>query len=577
MNADIPHPSTSAGADPVQTPPVAPAESAPAELPLSGGRGRLLEARLKRLEIHLGFGPLTDADAEAILSGAMSPQPDAGPMAEVAAEDGGLEMEIGEFWLARIGMIALMIGLGFLVAYPFAALPAWVPSLIGFVASAVFFWMARRWERSQPEMTRLLFWGSLFLCYFATLRLHFFAKAPLLASRELTLGLLLLVLAGEYAVALRRKSQLTTALVTLLGFVTVIISDSVPVALSLVVLMAVLAVWLVRLQDWLWHGALTAGLAFLLHLLLLAGNPLAGHPVHAIGEPQANLLFLALYALAFAATGFLPGTSDRNDWLRIAGSLGLSGGVLLVGFMNVYLFQRTQLPWIELLMAAGFLVAAIAGWWHHASRYATAVYACAGYLTLTIFLVSYFPAPTSYGWLAWQGLLVAATAVWFRSKIMVVANVFIFAGIYAYYLLIETASGPVNLSFAVVALLTARVLNWQSERLDLHTGLIRNFYLGAATVAVPYGLYHTVPPGWVSTSWLLAAGVYFGVSIMLHNRKYRWMAMATVFATVAYVFIFDLARLTPAYRILSFLVLGVALVVISLSYGRSRRRNGGGG
>lgn len=569
MNTEPPHPSTSEVAVPAQVSPSSPGETKAAGLPAATPGGRLLEARLKRLEDYLGFRPLTAADAEEILGGAPPP-------AKLAAgpSDEGLEMQIGEFWLARIGVVALMVGLGFLVAYPFPALPAWGPSLIGYGASGLFIGMARRWEKSLPEMTRLIFWGALFLCYFATLRLHYFSQTPLLASRDLTLGLLLLVLAAEYAVALRRQSQFTTALVTLLGFVTAIVSDSVPVALGLVVMLAVLAVWLVRKHDWLWHGALTAGLAFLLHLQLLAGNPLAGHPVKALAAPQANLVFLALYALAFVATGFLPKASEKSVGLRILAPLGLSGGVLLVGFFNVFLFHRPELPWVELLLAAGFLAAATAGWWHHGSRYATSVYACAGYLTLTVFLVRYFPVPSVYSWLAWQGLLVAATAVWFRSKIIVVANVFIFAGIYAAYLLLETASGPVNLSFAAVALLTARLLNWQNERLALRTELMRNFYLGAAAVAVPYGLYHTVPPGWVSTSWLLAAGVYFGASLWLHNRKYRWMAMGTVFATIVYVFVFDLARLAPAYRIVSFLVLGVALVGISLFYGRSRRRGG---
>lgn len=580
MNADLPHPSTPERADPAAPLPVTPGLAVPVPLPASP-EARLLEARLRRMENYLGFSLLSGTEAEDILSG--TPAPAASPVPPVGAAtaeelgNDGLEMEIGEFWLARIGVVALLVGLGFLVAYPFPALPAWVPSCIGFMASGLFLWLAHRWEKSLAEMTRLLFWGALFLCYFATVRLHYFSATPLLASRDLTLGLLLLVLAGEYAVALRRQSQLTTALVTLLGFVTAIVSDSVPLALGLVVVMAALAFWLVRAHDWLWHCALTAGLAFVLHLLLLAGNPLAGHPVKALAAPQANLLFLLLYAPAFVATGFLPGASARSVWLRIFGPVGICSGVIAVGFMNVWIFHRTQLPWVELLLAAGFLAAALAGWWHHGSRYATAVYACMGYLTLTIFLLRYFPAPTCYGWLAWQGLLVAATAVWFRSKIIVVSNVFIFAGLYAFYLLFETASGPVNLSFAVVALLTARVLNWQSERLDLHTGLMRNFYLGAATVAVPYGLYHTVPPGWVSTAWLLAAGVYFGTSVVLRSRKYRWMAMGTVFATVVYVFIFDLSRLAPAWRIVSFLVLGVALLVISLSYGRSRRRSEGAG
>ena len=534
---------------------------------------RLLEARLVRLENYLGFRPLTEADAIAML---LNPRPAAEQtVAPVTAGEDGLEMEIGEFWLARIGIVALMVGLGFLVAYPFPALPAWVPSLIGFSAFGALLWIARRWENSFPELARLMFWGALFLCYFATLRLHFFAQTPLLASRGLAVLLLVMVQAAEYAVALRRGSQLTTGLVTLLGFVTAIVSDSIPAALGLTVVMAMLAVWLVRKHDWLWHYGLTVLLSFLLHLLLLLGNPLAGHPVHGVREPQFNLLLLALYAGAFSTAGFLPGAGERDLLIRVGRPLVLSGGVLLVGGLNVLLFYQAQPPWVELLMAAGFLIVAVTGWWHHASRYSTAIYACAGYVTLSVFLVRNYPVPAAFGWLAWEGLLVAATAVWFRSKIIVVANVFIFAGIYAAYLLLAPASGQVNLSFAVVALLTARLLNWQGERLDLHTELMRNFYLGAATVAVPYGLYHTVARGWVSTSWLLAAGIYFGVSIWLRNRKYRWMAMGTVFATVVYVFVFDLARLAPAYRIVSFLVLGVVLLVISLFYGRSRRQGDG--
>ncbi len=559
MNADTP-----------RSPETTPARLSPvdASCPEAEPAAHLLEARLTRLENYLGFKPLTEAEAGYILKsrGAAAVSPVVPP-----AEAGeGLEMEIGEYWLARIGVVALMIGLGFLVAYPFA-LPAWVPSVIGFSACGGLWVVARRWQAALPEMARLLFWGALFLGYFATLRLHFLAPSPLLANRSLALALMVAVLGLEYVVAVRRGQQATVVLVTLLGFVTAIVSDSLPVALGLVVAMAALAVWLVRVRDWQAHYALVLLLAFGLHLMFLMGNPPAGHPVHGVKAAPFNLWFLVVYAGTLASAGFLPGSQEKGLVWRIGRPLAISGGVLVVGALNILMFHRVGVPWIELLMSAGFLALAVAGWWHRASRYATGIYACAGYVTLSVFLVRYFPAPAAFGWLAWEGLLVAATAVWFRSKIIVVANVFIFAGIYLGYLLLAAASGPVNLSFAVVALLTARLLNWQQERLELRTALMRNFYLGAATVAVPYGLYHTVPPGWVSTSWLLAAGAYFGVSILLRNAKYRWMAMGTVFATVVYVFVFDLSRLSPASRIVSFLVLGVVLLVISLFYGRRRR------
>ena len=53
-----------------------------------------------------------------------------------------------------------------------------------------------------------------------------------------------------------------------------------------------------------------------------------------------------------------------------------------------------------------------------------------------------------------------------------------------------------------------------------------------------------------------------------------WMALATVALTVLWVFTVDLVALSPALRVLSFLVLGVALMVISMVYSRRKARAG---
>jgi uncharacterized membrane protein len=76
----------------------------------------------------------------------------------------------------------------------------------------------------------------------------------------------------------------------------------------------------------------------------------------------------------------------------------------------------------------------------------------------------------------------------------------------------------------------------------------------------------------VSLSWLGAAVFYFIISLILKNKKYRWMAILTLFLAVIYVFVVDMARLEAGYRILSFLALGVVLLVISLLYARSRQK-----
>jgi len=128
----------------------------------------------------------------------------------------------------------------------------------------------------------------------------------------------------------------------------------------------------------------------------------------------------------------------------------------------------------------------------------------------------------------------------------------------------------VSLSFGIVALLSARILNWQKDRLELKTEMMRNAYLASALFIIPYALYHSVPPGYVSISWLSVALLYYLMSRYLSNRKYRWMALLTTALTIVYVIFVDLVGVDPTIRIISFLVLGTALLTISMVYSRRR-------
>ncbi|MGA2694056.1 MAG: DUF2339 domain-containing protein [Opitutaceae bacterium] len=570
MNAEEPPPSSSVrsehpGVTPVGADGKAAAERAPAER-----AERILEARLQRMETYLGFRPLTEADAELILGGAV---PSAGPPPEAPAEEGGIEMQIGEFWLARVGVLALSVGLAFLVAFPFAGLPALVSCLIGYAAAAAFFAASGRWAKAFPDASQILYGGALFLVYFATLRLHFFSSSPVVPGTVAGLLLVVLVVAIELYFAARRRSELMTGLVFGIAVATVVIADTPWFQLGFLAVLAAVTYALVRLRGWPALGLVAAALILLLHLDFLLNNPFLGHPFGGIAAPHGNLLALALYFVPLVAIGCRPGAPDDHVALRIGRALLVSAGSMLVALINIQLFYITAPPWVETAVAGALLLAAVAYWRHHESVYATSIYACAGNMMLSLAVYRFFPAPDFYAWLAWQSLLVAAMAVWFRSKIVIVSNLFIFAGIYLAYLLVGEGTGPVNLSFAVVALLTARILNWQKDRLAIRTEVMRNIYLGAATIVIPYGLFHTVPKAWVSASWLAAAVLYFGASAVLKSRKYRVMGISTILATIIYVFVVDLARLEPAYRIISFLVLGVVLIGVSVAYARQRRRN----
>ena len=101
---------------------------------------------------------------------------------------------------------------------------------------------------------------------------------------------------------------------------------------------------------------------------------------------------------------------------------------------------------------------------------------------------------------------------------------------------------------------------------------MRNAYLASAFVVFPYALYHLVPGAYVSVSWVGVAVVYYLMNLIVRNPKYRWMGHLTLLLTVLYVIVVGLTQLAPTYRIISFLVLGTVLLVVSLVFTQVRAR-----
>ena len=340
----------------------------------------------------------------------------------------------------------------------------------------------------------------------------------------------------------------------------------------LIALTAAVSIYLVKRYNWQNIGNLTIVLAYSTHLHWLLNNPLMGHTIGAVAEHQNNLIFLFVYALIFSLGNFFHYEDPGTFTARITRTILNGFGFAILSNLVALTFFENYIARIDFIASVFFLGIAIFYWLHRRSKYSTSIYACFGYMALSVTIITHFGAPTQYFYLGLQSLLVLFTALWFRSKLIVVVNVFIYLLILLAYLISTKATGGVSLSFAIVALLSARVLNWKKDYLQLSTEYLRNIYLISAFVIIPYGLFHAVPRHLVSIFWLGAAVFYFVMSLLLHNRKYRWMAIATLFLTVTYVFLVDLARLEPFYRIISFLALSAVLLIVSLLYARYRTK-----
>ena len=78
----------------------------------------------------------------------------------------------------------------------------------------------------------------------------------------------------------------------------------------------------------------------------------------------------------------------------------------------------------------------------------------------------------------------------------------------------------------------------------------------------------------LSILWTLLAAAALGWGFIRSRPPVRYAALALLGLTVFKVFLVDLAAVRTAYRILSFLVLGVVLLGVSLLYQKARRPAG---
>jgi len=541
-----------------------------------------LEQRLARLERHLQLPPLAPiATAPAARVDAVPPPAPPAHLAPVtlAQNEEELEFVVGQNWFAGVGVLVLTCGVGIALSLPWASLPPIAPALIGYGLVLVLLLVAHFWEKSFELVAGYMRAAGMTLLFFSTLRLYFFGTTPVLEIDSMGGRLLLLgVVAANLAVALRQKSPWLIGLALITGLVTAVAVGTPFFVFASIALLSGLAAFAAVRHSWpgLLLFAIPAG--YTAHLLWLINRPWSGRTFKLQTEPVAGLYLVLAYTVLLAVGSLLRRERKGEDPFTVSSVLlncGAGYGLFLLQSLRMEpgLFTPAHLT-----AALVYLGLAVAFWRSEASRISTFFYAMTGYLALSVAIVRTFPSPEVFIWLSGQSLVVVVTALWFRSRLIIVANFFIYVSIVLAYMVIARTETGISLGFGIVALLSARILSWKKERLELKTELMRNAYLASAFVVFPYALYHLVPRVYVSLSWVGVAVAYYLMNLIVRNPKYRWMGHLTLLLTVVYVVVIGVTQLAPAYRILSFLVLGTVLVVVSLIFTRvrSRRKRAGG-
>ena len=522
-----------------------------------------LELRLNQLETVL---QITDRRAPVVTGEEANPVIKRSGTDISDVEDTAIESQIGRFGLAWMGNIVLLFGITFLTQYLYGNGNQFLSIIFGYTASAGIFLLAELLKKSNVHLTFMFRMNAQVLLFYITLRLHFFTSSPLLSNFPLAIFLLLLIVAFQAFLAIRSKSQPFGTLSVFFALTAAMVSDKTHFMLPLVVLTAGGAIYYNYRFGWkpLLFGAIF--LSYSVFFLWLFGNPFMGHPMQLIADQQFGVLYLFAIGGLFSALLYFRLKDSSSDEFLVG--VTFSNGILFTFLLLIAVLRFYSTSYVPLFGIITVFCLTYSVLLHSRSdwNFASAYYALYGFMAMSIALYGLYGYPQVYLLLTFQSLLVVSMALWFGNRLIVVMNSLLFLSILGGYLFSSKSVDGVNFSFALIALISARVINWQRSRLHIETDMLRNLYMFEGFFMMLFALLHAVPKQFVTLSWTMAALLYFLISILLKNIKYRYMALGTIICSALYLFIVDLARIEIIYRVLALLFLAAISIGISIYY-----------
>ncbi len=485
--------------------------------------------------------------------------------------DDAMESRIGEYGMAWMGNIVLLFGILFLSQFLQNNNQEIISMVFGVVSVAAVYLLGHFTRKSLPYMSRLFNYNGHFLLYLQTMRICIFQGSKIIDQPILGHAIVLLVLFSLIYLAYRNNSQLLAVIVWIMVTITALASGSTHFMLALMVGIAGSAIVFSIKKAW-WTGLIISiFLVYFIYLNWILGNPVTSRSMEFISMHHLGYVYLFACALAYSLLALLP-TSEKLPKNILNQSIVLNGlGFSFVFTLTVLAFFTANyyvfFGLIALFCIAYSVWLQLRGTW----KSIAAMYAIYSFVALSIFIAGIFQFPLAFLLLSIQSLLVVVVALWFRSRFMIIMNTILFVILLLAYFISGEILNEINFSFALVALVAARILNWRKQRLEIRTELIRNIFLFTGAVMVLFSLHKAVPANFVTLSWTIAALLFFVLSVLIHNMKYRWLAIITMVVTVFYLFIVDLSNISLGYRIVALMFIAAISLGISIFYSRRQR------
>jgi uncharacterized membrane protein len=529
----------------------------------------------------------------------------AGPLAARPSEDTNLEKKIGQHWLNRVGIIAILFGISYFLKYAFEN--NWIGPAgrlaIGLVAGiALLGWSERFMRRGYKTFSyslKALGIGILYLSLWAAFQLyHLIPAVAAFAAMVILTG-------GTIVLALAQDAELLAGFALVGGFVTPVLLSTghnhEAVLFTYLGLLDLAVLALAVFKPWrrlLWGsfaGTVILYLGWFIQFYSISQRPL-------------TVFFAAIFAAIFAGIP-LAAWSDRSP--RSAGpsmTLALlpllNAAVLFLALSEMYEQETITLAWYALGLAAVYL--GISSLFKPRFPHRDTTFGALLHVTMAItFITIAIPLGLSSPWITIGWLVEAGALLWlggrkrvrFLGRLAILAlglgivrllffdrfhtETLVFNARFATYMVaIGVLAGIVRfgkrhgsaiesplLGVALVTmnLLALIALTWEvSDYFDRQLSAAGQTSVGSAS-SVQLRLARDFS---YSAIWLVYGVILMVVGFRKRSAFIRWQSLVLIAVTVGKVFLYDVSALDKGYRILSFVALGAVLLAISFVYQR---------
>jgi hypothetical protein len=468
------------------------------------------------------------------------------------AEAGALEAKLGTYWLSRIGIVSLITGAALLIVTYFGSLGPFVRVGVGYAMAALVIWTGLRLARTHRRFGHIVFGGGLAIGYFVTYALHFVSALRVVDSEAIGVALVAIVIAAIVAIAHRMQSETVAGIALFLGLHTGMLSEVTALSLIATTLLAAGAGFFLAVNRWVIVPLSTVVAVYSTHAVLAMGTAVS---------PELRAAFIAIDFVLFSAALLIgPATATRS--LVFLGVLNWLGALVLGGYTIAAISQE-----VLFASACGFagVLAVLAGIAHirRAAREVVDVQLGLAFVTAALaWPVRFVDGPLLAGW-----LVLAVVATWIarrgQPRFAVLALLFVLAS----YVDVWIQDGG---ALAVLACVLVMV-GVERGHADASGTRVRAFAIAGVALGLLQLALAVMPAGYLTVGWVGAAVVLFVLGFALRVGTYRWAGFAVLALAACRLLAIELRTFSPDQRIVTFVLGGVALLIVSYVYSRRER------